>query len=208
MNGVDGVSATVMTWLALTVARVTLWLVAVFVAAWLFRRSAAGVRRWLYGLGLAGALLLAFAPALPAIEWEVLPAEKLSAREAFEKAVDERMRPSPRDEGRLTHQPLVEIPASVPARGSAAPPAAALAPQLQAPETTPWTSLRNLLVALYLGGLLFVFARLLLAHRRVVNLARGAKAASEVWSAPPGIVVRESAAVELPITVGALKPVI
>jgi hypothetical protein len=111
MAGTEGLFAMVAAWLALTAVRVTVWLAAVFVGAWLLRRSAARVRRWLYGLGLAGALLLAVAPVLPALEWEVLPPnqQKPTAAE-IRKIIEDRHRPTPRDEGRLIHEKLALAP--------------------------------------------------------------------------------------------------
>jgi beta-lactamase regulating signal transducer with metallopeptidase domain len=205
MAGTEGLFAMVAAWLALTAVRVTVWLAAVFVGAWLLRRSAARVRRWLYGLGLAGALLLAVAPVLPALEWEVLPPnqQKPTAAE-IRKIIEDRHRPTPRDEGRLIHEKLALAP-ELPR--SAYPPSTAQMPAVQPPITF-WGWVRDVLMAVYLMGVLVAVARLIRASRRVLALARAAKPASHVWPAPQGIVVRESAAIDLPITMGALVPIV
>jgi hypothetical protein len=167
------------------------------------------VRRWVFGVGLAGALLLAFAPifspilapVLPLLEWEVLPPidPAVAASAWFEEG---KIKPTPRDEGRLTAVPLtIEPPPSSVPRAAIEPPFG------PAPSRShPWLTGSVLLV--YGIGVLVALLRLGRARARSLRLVQVAVPAGPEWVASTRVRIRESDAIELPITVGGLFPVV
>ncbi|HEY0708666.1 MAG TPA: M56 family metallopeptidase [Polyangia bacterium] len=206
-NAVDLVGAgaeALVSWLAEATARVTLWLLVVFLAAWFLRTTAARARRLIWSAGVGGALLLAFAPLLPALTWQILPKRHTlpSEREwpRFVPIAGDRILPTPRDEGRLQGLPLGFLP-----RPERLPPQA-LGPASEG--SSPWPAI--VLAAIYGIGLSVALTRLLRARRRAGRLAREATTASPLWlpSDRMDVEVRESDAIDLPITVGSFRPVI
>lgn len=178
--------------------RATLWLALTLVAAWALRRAAAAARRWIWVVAIGGALLLPLAGLAGPIKLGVLPPARFTPLAPPWWLEDAHLAPSARDEGRLQAVPLQLPP----------PRAVGPASTMAAAPARPASWLSQSLLGLYVTGALLALLRLGRARMRAARLLVHARPASDAWPAPPGIDVRQSDQIDLPITIGSLRPVV
>jgi hypothetical protein len=173
--------------LGATVARATVLFAVALAAAALMRRASAAARHRLWTAATLGALALPFCRPLPRVTLEVLPPPVIGL------------------ETLAAYEPPPWTPPPWPA---ARPDAADELPQLLlAPRTRATWPLA--LAAVWLLGAAIVLRRFLLGRLRAARfLASTRPADPSVWPRPPDLDVREGDAVELPMTVGALRAII
>ena len=200
----------VLVFLGVALARATLWLLLVLLAAWLLRRGSATTRRRIWTAAVIGLLLLpAGAAVVPSVELAVLPNSPASPPPALAPWFAGPAPAARASEALLAGLPLVLPPATL--RETAAAPAATTSPIAAAPVAArlpPAALAAPALVAIYVSGLLLVLLRLAHARRHAADLLRGAHTAQMPWPQAPGVDLRETDQVELPLTVGSFAPVV
>jgi beta-lactamase regulating signal transducer with metallopeptidase domain len=179
--------------------RATVLLLVALGTSALLRRGPAELRRRLWaGTVVALLLLPAVSLALPRLRVKVMPVAPAA------------LPPAPGDVdawfwskegwGQLLQPPAGNKAGPTSEQTSSSPP-------LRAELSTRESALR-VLAGLYLAGFALFATRLLRARRQASRLLRDARPADPAWPPLAGVDLRESDQVELPITVGSLRPVV
>ena len=175
--------------LVATAARAAVLVLAGCLLAALLARAAAGTRRLLWAGVLVAALLLpAAGQLLPPLEVPILPA--------------------------VSGASTGPLPALAPNAYFASGPTAAVAPATAGPASRAGASVESrtadrVLGALWMLGFLVVLARAVTGQIRAALLvARARLVPTGPWPGGPGIAVRSSAEVDLPMTIGLIRPVV
>ena len=194
-----------------TALRASLFALVAFSLAFLVRRQAAALRRRLWGAAVVGFLLLPALGLLPDWEIALLPIARTT----------EPILAAPNSAARRPHGDEPTGPGGEPSIGTPAAPAMDVdrgarpgfeKDKMQLGAQAPGSPIAFWalgLVLLYGGGLILSLGRLLAARRRARNLLAHARALPPgVWPVPDGLRALSSETVVLPLTIGALRPVI
>ena len=197
----DGVSVMVSAW-GQNAIRATVLLLVALLLALVLRRSAAALRHALWvGVIVALLILPAAGALLPALPLRWLPA--LQARTIGPFSYGPPAAPP------APWLPPVGVPVAPPLPALAVPGKTTFFEGAPPAPVSGRSPLPLVLGALWSLGAIAVLGRFTRGRRRARRLLEGTVPADrDVWPVPPGLEVQEGGAIELPMTVGALHPVI